>query len=78
MTMTIPDRSDDSEPCRRGPMRQSAAKKTHIDVILKALDPKDHWSVRLLFSLVAALRFTVPLTVIGGESVFLLGRHFFG
>ncbi len=76
--MTVPDRSDDSKPRRRAPVKRSAPKKTHIDVILKALKPEDHWSVRMLFSLVATLRFTVPMTVIGGESVLLLGRHFFG
>jgi nicotinamide riboside transporter PnuC len=77
MIMTSPDRSDHSKPRRRAPTRQPAPKKTHIDVIWKALNPKDHWAVRFLFSLVATLRFAVPVTVIG-ESVHLLGRHFFG
>ena len=76
--MASTQHQDDPQPRRAPPKRGHSSQKTHIDVLLKACRTDDPWPVRLLFALVASLRISMPVTVLGSGSLYWIGRHFIG
>ncbi len=80
--MTDPLDTDEPRPHRRA-IDDGLTRKTHIDVLLKALRTDDHWTVRMGFALIAVVANSVSVrlglaAVASGGSVLWVGRHLLG